>query len=169
MAHHTSSKKSSIPRPEPPPEALQEPADDSMLAEEISQKGPKSTTTAEITVPLPQQLRIMERHFAGESIRKISRAEDRARETVTKIVRSQEMRSYVAALRERLYGFGDYALAAVEHGLCEGKDARLGYRLLQDIGAVPSPHSELFAAMMDTTSRSERIRSWWDSAIRNCR
>ncbi|MGA8233038.1 MAG: hypothetical protein WB795_16310 [Candidatus Acidiferrales bacterium] len=81
----------------------------------------------------------MERYVAGQSIREISRKEGRARETVTKIVRSSEVNTYVSTLRERFYGPGDHALSAVEHGLRQDRDARLGYRLLMDIGVVPSP------------------------------
>jgi hypothetical protein len=81
----------------------------------------------------------MQRHVAGQSIRQISRAEHRARETVSKVVRSDEMRAYVCALRERLYGLGDDALAAVEYELRQNRDATLGYRLLVDIGVVPCP------------------------------
>jgi hypothetical protein len=108
--------------------------------ERVSQNRPKSAKKTEITaIPPPQSVRIMQRYVAGQSIREISRKEGRARETVTKIVRSNEMNTYVSTLRERFYGLGADALSAVEHGLRQMRDPRLGYRLLMDIGVVPSP------------------------------
>ena len=100
---------------------------------------PNSTKKPETIIPAPQRERIMQRHVAGQSIRQIAREENRSRETVTKIVRSDDMRTFVKTLRERLYGLGGYALDAVEHALAKGKDARLGYQLLTDIGVGPSP------------------------------
>jgi hypothetical protein len=100
---------------------------------------PNSTKIPETMIPAPQRERIMQRHTLGQSIRRIAREENRARETVTKIVRSDDMRAYVTGLRERFYGLGDLALSAVEHALSLAKDSQLGYRLLIDIGVVPSP------------------------------
>ena len=80
----------------------------------------------------------MQRHIAGESIRQIAREERRDRATVTKIVRSDEMQGFVQKMRERLYGLAPDAMSAVEHSLKQKQDARLAYRLLVDIGIVPS-------------------------------
>jgi|HubBroStandDraft_6_1064221.scaffolds.fasta_scaffold85863_2 hypothetical protein len=57
----------------------------------------------------------MQRYAAGQSIREISRKEGRARETITKIVRCDEMQAHVQQMRERFYGLGCEALGAVEH------------------------------------------------------
>lgn len=84
----------------------------------------------------------MQRYVTGESIRQISRQEHRDRATVTKIVRSEEMNSFVHQMRERLYGLGCDALAAVEYELRARKNGRLGYQLLTDIGIVPSPQEK---------------------------
>jgi hypothetical protein len=81
----------------------------------------------------------MQRYVAGESIREIAREERRDRATVTKIVRSEEMNAFVHQMRERLYGLGCDALAAVEHELRVRTNGRLGYQLLTGIGVVPSP------------------------------
>lgn len=85
----------------------------------------------------------MQRYVAGESIRQIAREERRDRATVTKIVRSEEMNSFVHQMRERLYGLGWDALAAVEYELRVRKNGRLGYQLLADIGIVPSVPEKL--------------------------
>src|SRR5262245_54983840 len=91
---------------------------------------PNSAKVARYTLPGPQSQRIMHRYTAGQSIREISRKEGRARETVTKIVKSDEMQEFVQQMRERLYGLGIDALDAVRHGLNEKKDSQLAYRLL---------------------------------------
>ncbi|MFZ0634437.1 MAG: hypothetical protein WA755_17655 [Candidatus Acidiferrales bacterium] len=79
----------------------------------------------------------MQRHAAGESVRKISREEHRDRETIAKVVKSDEMHAYVQGLREQFYGLADLAIAAVRRGLQEG-DAKLAYQVLIDIGVVPN-------------------------------
>jgi len=80
----------------------------------------------------------MQRYVGGESIRQIAREEQRDRATVTKIVRSDEMQAFVQRMRERFYGFAFDAMDAVEHSLKQQNDARLAYRMLSDIGIVPS-------------------------------
>jgi len=83
------------------------------------------------------------RYIAGQSIREIAREESRGRATVTKIFRSEEMNTFVHRMRERLYGLGCDALAAVEHELRVRRNGRLAYQLLTDIGAVPPPQEKL--------------------------
>jgi len=80
----------------------------------------------------------MQRYISGASIRQIAREEQRDRATVTKIVRSDQMQTFVHEMRERFYGLGFDALGAVQHALQIQKDARIGYQLLTDIGVVPS-------------------------------
>ena len=80
----------------------------------------------------------MQRYIGGESIRQIAQVELRDRATVTKIVRSDEMQAFVQKMRERFYGFAFDAMNAVQHSLRQQNDARLAYRLLSDIGIVPS-------------------------------
>ena len=89
-------------------------------------------------VPPPQSARIIEQYIGGKSIRQIAREEQRDRATVTKIVRSDEMQGFVQKMRERLYGFAFDAMNSVEHSLKQQNDPRLAYRMLSDIGIVPS-------------------------------
>jgi hypothetical protein len=97
----------------------------------------------------------MQRYITGESIREISREEGRARPTVTKIVRSDEVQAYVQAMRERFYGLGTDALAAVQHALQQQKDAQLAYRLLMDIGVVPTAEQRHLIATQAAGALSE--------------
>ena len=64
--------------------------------------------------------------------------EKRDRATITKIVRSDEMQGFVQKMRERFYGLAFDAMNAVEHSLQQQNDPRLAYRLLCDVGIVPS-------------------------------
>ncbi len=104
----------------------------------VNQNQPESTKKARTIVPPPQSARIMQRYVGGESIRQIAREERRDRATITKIVRSDEMHGFVQKMRERFYGLAFDAMNAVEHSLQQQNDARLGYRILCDIGIVPS-------------------------------
>ena len=81
----------------------------------------------------------MQAYAAGKSITDISKQEKRNRETVGKIVHGPEMAAHVQALRERWYGLGSDAIDAVDHGLTEKKDGRLGFQVLASIGVLPSP------------------------------
>ena len=86
-------------------------------AKKVYRNAPKFTKKRLCRIPAPQSERILQRFIVGQSIREISREEGRARETVTKIVRSDQMQSYVQAMREHFYGLGGDALAAVQHAL----------------------------------------------------
>jgi hypothetical protein len=85
---------------------------------------------------MPQQIRIMQRYAMGESVRRISRAEKRDRETVAKSVRSDEMQDYVRMLREIFFGVGYDSILTVRKAVREGNSG-MAYQLLQDIGVVP--------------------------------
>ena len=104
----------------------------------IRQNQPSSTKKPRTIVPPPQSARIMQRYAGGESIRQIAREERRDRATITKIVRSDEMQDFVQRMRERFYGLAFDAINTVQHSLQQQNDPRLAYRLLCDIGIVPS-------------------------------
>lgn len=107
------------------------------LSRTVCHSKPKPAKSSHIRIPEPQVVRIMQRHAAGESVRKISREEHRDRGTVAKVVKSDEMHAYVESLREQFYALGDLALETVRRGLEEG-DAKLAYQVLIDIGVVPN-------------------------------
>src|SRR5450759_1672230 len=115
-------------------------------AKKVYRNAPKFTKKRLSRIPAPQSERILQRFIVGQSIREISREEGRARQTVTKIVRSDRVQAYVQAMRKRFYGLGIDALAAVQHALQRRKDAHLAYRLLVDIGVVPTAEQRFFFA-----------------------
>jgi hypothetical protein len=105
---------------------------------EVYRSEPKLTKKPPSRIPTPQFERIMQRYAAGQSIREISRKEQRARQTVVRVIRSDEMEAYIRTMRERLYGLGSLAVDTIQRTLQRRKDAQLAYRLLIDIGVVPN-------------------------------
>jgi len=103
-----------------------------------SQSPPKPAKPVRTTiVPAPQSMRIVQRFVAGESVRAIAKVERRDRATVTRIVNNDEVKKIVQLMRSEVFGMAGDAVDAVRHALRELKDARVGYQLLRDIGAVP--------------------------------
>src|ERR1700746_318564 len=62
-------------------------------------------------VPAPQRERILQKHIAGKSVVEISREENRNRETVARIVHSDDMRELVSHMREKFYGLAESAFS----------------------------------------------------------
>jgi Helix-turn-helix domain len=93
-------------------------------------------------LPPLQVERIKLRYVEGESLRQIAAQEGRARQTITKIVRSPEMQEHMQKLRGKLCGFLDDLVDTV-YTECVNKkaqtgDARLAYQLLKHFGVIPS-------------------------------
>jgi hypothetical protein len=65
------------------------------------------------------------RFIAGDSVRKISREENRDRETINRILRSNQVQLYIEELRASYIGLGLDAINAVRKRLKSGKDGRL--------------------------------------------
>jgi|SRR5215472_477611 len=103
----------------------------------INQQKPAKRTRNRI--PPPQRERILQKYVAGKSVALIAREENRNRESVTRIVKGDEVQTLVKRMRAEFYGLAFDAIDAVRHTLQQEKDGRIGYRLLMDIGAVPAP------------------------------
>jgi hypothetical protein len=102
-------------------------------------------------------MRILQKYVAGESVVQISREEGRNRETVTKIVKGEEVGKLVQAMRGEFYGLAYDAIAAVRHALQQQKDGRVGYRLLMDIGVIPLPAEAQVNAMQARQPAHEEL------------
>jgi hypothetical protein len=83
-------------------------------------------------------VRVLQKYASGKSIVEISREENRNRESIAKIVHSDEMRDHVHRMREAFYGLADSALVALRHALEVEKDGQLAHKILTGIGAVPT-------------------------------
>ncbi|HEX4542495.1 MAG TPA: hypothetical protein VH114_04955 [Candidatus Acidoferrum sp.] len=71
----------------------------------------------------------------GMSIRQIAKEEGKARETVTKIVHSEEMQQQVKRMREELYGLIPDIIEVLRRAIVSGKlGARLAIELLDRFG-----------------------------------
>jgi hypothetical protein len=106
---------------------------------------PRSTKSNQIHVPAPQRERIVSKFIEGKGIRQISREEGRSRETVTKIVRSEDVQSYVADLRQQYISLGQLAVATLTRALQSSTDGKLAHQVLVDIGVVSGANAEPLA------------------------
>jgi hypothetical protein len=106
------------------------------MAPSVSPHKPSKSTRNRI--PPPQRERILQKYIAGKSLVQISQEENRNRETVSRVVRSDEMREHVHRMREAFYGLADSALVALRHALEVEKDGQLAYKIFSDIGIIPS-------------------------------
>jgi hypothetical protein len=92
----------------------------------------------------------MERFISGQSLRKITREEHRDRATISKIVKSPEVASYIAVLRGKFYGTLEIALDSLLDELRNPNSKTRGwlaFEALKGGGVVPSERErELFAA-----------------------
>jgi len=104
----------------------------------ISQHNPSKKTRHR--VPEPQRLRIMQKYARGESIVQIAKEERRNRETITKIVRSDEMQAFVRQMREEFYGLAFDAMKSLRLAIQNNDDPRIAYQLLRDTGIIPTEH-----------------------------
>ena len=102
----------------------------------------RPATNPRTRVPPPQRVRVLQKYSAGKSIVQIAKEERRNRETVSRIVHGEEMQEHVARMREKFYGLADLAIAAVQHALDDG-DAQIGYRILLDLGVIPTLEDRL--------------------------
>lgn len=96
----------------------------------------------------------MQKYAAGETLTQIGREEHRDRQTVTKIVRSEEMQEFVRQMREEFFGLAGDAVAAIRHTLQQQKDGRLGFQILATIGVIPSEEERLTLRTSEQTSET---------------
>ena len=112
-------------------------------------------------VPPPQQFRIVEKYVRGMSIRRIAEEEDRARQTVTKIVRAPEVQDYMANLQAEVIGLGDEMVRSVQFALRNEMDGRLGFEMLKAIGVVPVAAQIQPANETNFTEQHRKLAEEW--------
>ena len=111
-----------------------------------------------LQVPVPQQLRIIEKYMQGMSLRRIAEEEDRARQTVTKIVRAPEVQGYIERLREEVIALGDDMVKSVRFAVRHELDGRLAHEMLKDIGVLqPRAQVQLNNQSQMTEEQSEKF------------
>jgi hypothetical protein len=97
---------------------------------------PKPTKTR-ARIPALQRVRILQKSAMGKSQRAIAREEKINRESVGRIVHSEEAHEYLAEIRGRFLGLCDAAIEAIRGRLEQG-DAALGERVLTACGIIPA-------------------------------
>lgn len=114
-----------------------------------------------LQVPVPQQLRIVEKYMQGMSIRRIAEDEDRARQTVTKIVRAPEVQNYIEKLREQVIALGDEMLNSVRYALRNELHGQLGYQMLKDIGVIQAAQVRCNDQSYTPEERHQKLTEEW--------
>jgi hypothetical protein len=83
------------------------------------------------------QLEIINLYLQGRSLCEIARRTHRARQTVTKICRSDEIQAKVVEVRERLIGSADRWIESINFALDHELDGRLALELAERFGVIP--------------------------------
>ena len=113
----------------------------------INHSVPKPTIRGTSLVPAPQaeRIRSLSRGIASERSRE-KRAEPR--QTILRIVRSEDVQNFVKQMQEELWGLIPAAIGALRHELQTNKNSQLAYQIIRDIGVFlpariqqpPSPY-----------------------------
>jgi len=108
-------------------------------------------------VPAPQAERIKQKFVQGYSIRKISREEGRARQTIVRIVRSEDVQNFVKQMQEELWGLIPAAIGALRHELEANKNSQLAYQIIRDIGVFLPARIQQPSSPYDSDERVKLI------------
>src|SRR5689334_5443602 len=86
-------------------------------------------------LPAPEQRKIQARFIAGNSIRRIARDTGHHQATIARVVKSEEVQTYLKQVREKLFAVADDAVERVRAEIRGGKQgAWLAFELLKGIG-----------------------------------
>src|SRR6201987_189670 len=122
-----------------------------------SQSVPKATIRSSSLVPAPQVERIKQKFVQGCSIRKIYREEGRARQTIVRIVRSEDVQNFVKQMQEELWGLIPAAIGALRHELQTNKNSELAYQIIRDIGVFLPARIQQPSSPYDSDTRVKQI------------
>ena len=101
-------------------------------------------------------LSIQKRHLAGQSNREIARAERCGRSTVASVVRAPDLQQHLQQVRERVWGMADNAADVLFESIVEGRDPRIAYELLRDVGVLPRASQIVYDPNGTSPSTQER-------------
>lgn len=123
----------------------------------MSHSLPRLSIRSSSLVPAPQAERIKQMFVQGYSIRKISREEGRARQTIVRIVRSEDVQNFVKQMQEELWGLIPAAIGALRHELEINKNSDLAYQIIKDIGVFLPAKSQEQLSPYDSDMRVKEI------------
>ena len=83
------------------------------------------------------QLEIIRLYMRGCSFCEITRRTGRARQTVTKICRSEDVQAKIRELKQRVLSVSDSWVASVKFAVDNETDGKLAYGLLRDFNVIP--------------------------------
>lgn len=104
-------------------------------SEGVYQSHPKLAVAWPLPVSQLERQRILARHHSGQSLRRISREEGRARQTVTRIARSIDTQAEIEEMRRRYWGLAPDALNSVRRAI--QNDPWFAITFLRHIGVIP--------------------------------
>ena len=93
----------------------------------------------------------------GYSIRQISREEGRARQTIVRIVRSEDVQNFVKQMQEELWGLIPAAIGTLRHELETNKNSQLAYQIIKDIGVFLPAKIQQQISSYDSDTRVNQI------------
>jgi hypothetical protein len=99
---------------------------------------PRVQPESNLRISPAAQLPIIKLYLEGHSLSEISRQTHRARQTVTKVCRSDEVQAKLQALKERLLGESDDWVESVSYAVQTEQDGALAMKLLLAFGIIPS-------------------------------
>jgi len=113
-------------------------------------------------IPAPQRIRVMQLYALGKNQTAIAKQEKLNRETVGRIVRSEEMNDFVEQIRAQFRGLSELAIAALHQQLQEGgKEAiEIAWRVLETNGIIPPEGQAVnYSTQMQDASANEENES----------
>ena len=111
-------------------------------------------------IPPVQRIRVMQRYASGENQTAIARQEGINRETVGRIVKSEEMEAFTEEIRERWRGLCDSAVESVRR-LIAKDDKQTVFRVLESNGIL-APQGQVQNLSVQTAAspnQDERARN----------
>jgi hypothetical protein len=118
---------------------------------------PKLPIKCTSLVPAPQAERIKQMFVQGYSIRRISREEGRARQTIVRIVRSEDVQNFIKQMQEELWGLIPAAIGTQRHELETNKNSQLAYQIIKDIGVFLPAKIQTQISPYDSDTRVNQI------------
>jgi hypothetical protein len=107
----------------------------------VYQKNPKASVSRPLRVSEEQQMRMIDRYNnRGDSIRKISREEKRARQTVTRIVRFADTGEYdreIEQMRQEFRSSFRLASQSLLRAMKNDMTGMIASRYLERVGVIP--------------------------------
>jgi DNA-binding CsgD family transcriptional regulator len=108
----------------------------------VQEMAPKSVaivrTEPKLRITPPMQAEIIALFVKGYSLSEISRQTHRARQTVTKICRSEKVQAMIQEQKEKLVAESDAWRESLSFAVAHETDGRLAYKLSEAFGIIPS-------------------------------